>query len=79
MWEQAYEREQGAPATMEAKSSSTTYTALQTRHKLAASQLQELLRLLTCLLVDAAPALTDAAPTPTAAAPTLTVAAGAAG
>jgi hypothetical protein len=79
MWEQAYEREQGAPATMEAKSSSTTYAALQTRHKLAASQLQELLRLLTCLLVDAAPALTDAAPTLTAAAPTLTVAAGAAG
>ena len=42
LWEQAYEREQGAPATMEAKNSSTTYAALQTRHKLAASQLQEL-------------------------------------
>ena len=42
LWEQAYEREQGAPATMEAKTSSTTYAALQTRHKLAASQLQEL-------------------------------------
>ena len=45
LWEQAYEREQGAPATVEAKQASTTYTALQTRHKLAAAQLQELLLL----------------------------------
>ena len=42
IWEQAYEREQGAPATVEAKQASTTYTALQTRRKLAAAQLQEI-------------------------------------
>ena len=42
LWEQAFEREQGAPATMEAKTASTTYSALQTRHKLAASQLHDL-------------------------------------
>ena len=62
LWEQAYEREQGEPATLEAKTSSTTYAALQTRHKLAASQLQDLQAEVEAEKDVAAPASVSTAP-----------------